>query len=145
MAGKPSIRGPLHFVGFTTDAHYWLQTKTKKVFRICFGVFVSLKMFKCISPLWMVEVLGRRYIYINSIPFQKKTHTKHLSTWKEHREISWAMKVPGARCHGLMVNLGSGQIIIFHLSRFPWNLRGFPLLNHHLGAQVVWDRYNLTR
>ena len=29
--------------------------------------------------------------------------------------------------------------------RFPWNFRGFPLLNHHLGAQVVWGRYNLTR
>ena len=38
----------------------------------------------------------------------------------------------------------SGQIIIFHQPRFPWN-KGFPLLNHHLGAQVVWGRYNLTR
>ena len=27
---------------------------------------------------------------------------------------------------------------------FP-EIRGFPFLNHHLGAQVVWGRYNLTR
>ncbi len=38
----------------------------------------------------------------------------------------------------------SGQIIIFHQPRFPWNSREFPLLNHHLGW-VVWGRYNLTR
>ena len=40
--------------------------------------------------------------------------------------------------------LESGQITIFHQPRFPWK-RGFPLLKHHLGAQVVCDRYNLTR
>ncbi len=38
----------------------------------------------------------------------------------------------------------SGQIIIFHQPRFPWN-KGMSLLNHHFGAQVVWGRYNLTR
>ncbi len=27
---------------------------------------------------------------------------------------------------------------------FP-EIKGFPLLNHHLGPQVVWGRYNLTR
>ncbi len=36
--------------------------------------------------------------------------------------------------------------IIFHQPRFPWNLRRFPLLNHHhLGWKLVWGRYNLTR
>ena len=35
--------------------------------------------------------------------------------------------------------------IIFHLHLdFP-EIKGFPILNHHLGAQVVWGRYNLTR
>ncbi len=34
----------------------------------------------------------------------------------------------------------SCQIIIFHQPTFPWNSRGFPLLNHHLGILVVWGR-----
>ena len=41
----------------------------------------------------------------------------------------------------------SGQIIIFHQPRFPWNCRGFPLLNHHsqgIGTRVR-SRWNLTR
>ena len=39
----------------------------------------------------------------------------------------------------------SGQIIIFHQPRFPWNVRGFPLLNHLLGWKLVWGRYNLPQ
>ena len=43
----------------------------------------------------------------------------------------------------------SGQIIIFHQPRFPWNSRGFPLLSHHhLGVNrscevaIIWpDKY----
>ena len=36
--------------------------------------------------------------------------------------------------------------IIFHQPRFPWNFRGFPLLNHHLGKiGRVRSLYNLTR
>ena len=40
----------------------------------------------------------------------------------------------------------SGQIgIIFDQPRFPWNLRGFPLPNHHLGEiGRVRSRWNLT-
>ena len=41
----------------------------------------------------------------------------------------------------------SGQIIIFLQPRFPWNCRGFPLLNHHSGGigTRVRSRWNLTR
>ena len=35
---------------------------------------------------------------------------------------------------GTNLKYRSGQIIIVHQPKFPWN-RGFPLLNHHLGAQ----------
>ncbi len=39
----------------------------------------------------------------------------------------------------------SGQIIMFHQPRFPWN-KGISLPKRYLlGAQVVWGRYNLTR
>ena len=38
----------------------------------------------------------------------------------------------------------SGQMVIFHKPRGFSEIRGFSLLNHHLGAQVVWGRYNLT-
>ena len=35
--------------------------------------------------------------------------------------------------------------IIFHQPRETPEIRGFPLLNHHLGFLVVWGRYDLTR
>ena len=34
---------------------------------------------------------------------------------------------------------------LIHVYRFPWNLKGFPLLNATFLAEVVWGRYNLTR
>ncbi len=41
--------------------------------------------------------------------------------------------------------ISSGQIIIFHQPRFPWNSRGFPLQKATFwGKSVVWGRYNLT-
>ena len=46
----------------------------------------------------------------------------------------------------LSIRLGSGfwtNGIIFHQPRFPWNFRGFPLLNYHLRWKLVWGRYNL--
>ena len=36
--------------------------------------------------------------------------------------------------------LSSGQIVIFHQPRFPWNSRGFPFLSYILGILVVWGR-----
>ena len=57
-------------------------------------------------------------------------------------------------CQRLRIKFGptNGSIwpngIIFHQPRFPWNFRGFPLLNHHLGwklvfsVAIIWpDRY----
>ena len=37
-----------------------------------------------------------------------------------------------------------GKLWYFTNLDFP-EIKGIPLLNHHLGAQVVWGRYNLTR
>ena len=35
----------------------------------------------------------------------------------------------------------SGQIIIFHQPRFPWNIRGFPLQSPpFVGPKLVWGR-----
>ena len=38
----------------------------------------------------------------------------------------------------------SGQIIIFHQPRFPWN-KGISLTKTTIWGEVVWGRYNLTR
>ena len=38
----------------------------------------------------------------------------------------------------------SGQIIIFHQPRFPWN-KGISRTKPTIWSEVVWGRYNLTR
>ena len=66
---------------------------------------------------------------------------------------NWQEKIPLIYHLWSLPNLGgykhtSGQMvrIIFHLSlEFPEMFGGFRYNHHHLGAQVVWGRYHLTR
>ena len=48
------------------------------------------------------------------------------------------------QAQGLDVWINLAKLTYFTNLGFP-EIREFPLLNHHLGAQVVWGRYNLTR
>ena len=61
--------------------------------------------------------------------------------------VEWMMQKPQTHrfFQGTVNDQWSGQTKIFHQPRFPWNKGMGPFLSYHLGAQVVWGRYNLTR
>ena len=58
----------------------------------------------------------------------------------------WLPSIHIVKAVGICLNIISGQIIIFHQPRFPWN-KGFPLLNHGVRScevAKVWPDYMYT-
>ena len=76
-------------------------------------------------------------------PFQATQYQRSLMPKDPSKLVRWLCLDRTALWGDTMFE--SGHTRIFHPPRFPWNFRGFPLLNHYLGGQVVWGRYNLTR
>ena len=92
---------------------------------------------------------GHVFCSLSFLPLDTKKKPIHrqyfvqISTWKlDHwnPQPSRKSQSPKVVCSWFCL----AKLQYFTNLDFP-EIRGIPFLNHHLGAQVVWGRYNLTR